>query len=152
MLSCAVEVMRVGEVGWPGALDDVLGAAAFHHDFVGQPTALGQDEQVERVVEVVVVHGRILGRVRRFQRHGSLGSRREQLGDQGEGGLVIERHAIVQMGGTAVALRVEELDVRLLWCLAHGVMSRSTRSGVPEGGFRQTVIEPGKGKRSERKG
>lgn len=140
-----------GQLGRPGALDDVLGAAASGHNLVGQLAALGQDEQVERVVEVVVVDGRIVGRVGRRQRHGPLGPRREQLGDQREGGLIEEWHTIVHVGRTGEALRAEELHVGLFGRLAHRVVSRRTRGGVPDGRLGQAVVESGKRKRSERK-
>ena len=98
-----------------------------------------------------MVHDRILGRVRRFQRHGSFGSRRKQLHNHGEAAVAIEWHLIGQLGSADIALRVEEFNVRLLWSLAHWIMSRSALGGVPQGGFGQTVIESGIGKRSERK-
>lgn len=102
----------------PRAFHDVLGPSTFHDDFIAEGAGFGEDEQVERVGKIVVIHDGVLARVAGGESHGAAGLWGEELRDYGEGVLIVDGEVGVLFGAT-VAFGGEEFDVGLVWSEAH---------------------------------
>ena len=144
-----IPLRMVRQMPWPRTANDVLRPGALEHDLVRQAAALAQDEEIERIAEMPVVHDRVVGRVRAPQPHLPARPLREERRHHGE--RLLAGSGRVPAGLRAVALRVPHLDVGLLVREAHGVAARAAAAAglPPQVGVGEAVVQSGVGEGAE---
>ena len=131
----------------PGTFNDVLGPIAFEHNLIRQPAALSHDEAIERVAEMPMVHHGVIPGIRALEPHLAPGLGSEQNRHHGESLLVVGGDLPVRF--RTVALRVPELDVRLLGREADGVASLSAGGVLPQVRVGEAIVQSGEGEGAE---
>lgn len=143
----------VRQVRWPRPLDNVLCPLALHDNLVTEPAGLGQDLEIQpqRIGQISRIHYRGCLRVLPRQAHRSTRARAEKFSNHAKGVFVVHRKISVLLW-SAVALRVEEFDVGLLWGQTHGVPAGFSGRRLPDFGVGQAIIETSVGEGAEREG
>ena len=113
----------------PGTFDDVLRPFAFQHNLIRQAAALGHDEEIKRIAEMLMVHHGVFPRILTFERHLPAGLGSKQDRHHRESLLVIRGDFPVRFW--TVALCVPELDVRLLGSESDGIASFTAWGFLP---------------------
>ena len=113
----------------PRTLNDVFCPGAFKDDFVCQAAAFTQDEKVKRITQMLVIHDRVLGRIRALERHLPARPCPKQRGHHRKCLLPLSRSNPIRFW--PVALRIPELDVRLLGSQPHGIAAFSAVGLLP---------------------
>lgn len=122
----------------PGAFNDVLGPLAFEHNLIRQAAALGHDEEVQRISEMLMVHQRVISRILTLEPHVPAGLCSEEDRHHRESLLVVRRDFPVRF--RTVALCVPELDVRLLGSESDGIASFDTWGFLPEFRVGESIV------------
>ena len=127
----------------PGTFNDVLGPLAFKHNLIRQPAALSHNEAIERIAKMPMVHHGIIPGIRTLEPHLAAGLGSEEDRHHGESLLVVGGNLPVRL--RTVALRVPELDVRLLGREADGIASLSTGGLLPQFRVGESIVQSGEG-------
>lgn len=130
----------VCQIRRPTPFDNVLCASSLHDNLVCKLARLGHDEHVERIIQILVIDNGVFKRIFRPQLDTASAMLVEQQRTHGERVFAVDGEIRVLLG-SAVELRVPELDVGLVGCEAHGVAAGFSRGLVPERRVVEAVVE-----------
>jgi hypothetical protein len=152
LLSLCKRMMR--QILWPAPLDHILSPFPLHNHLVGEPTGLGQDQNIERVTQVLVVYNRIFQGIFALQRHAASRPLVEEEITHGKRVFVVDRKISVLLWA-AVELCIPEFHAGLLWRKTHRVTAGFARRILPEWRVGEALVEAGvpedsKGERGEK--
>ena len=111
----------------PRTFDDVLCPGAFERNLIGQAAPFGQDEQIDRIAKMLVVHDGVVRGIRAPESYFPARLAPKQRRHHGESLLV--GPGLFPVRFRAVALRVPDLDVGLLRGETHGVAAFVVTAG-----------------------
>lgn len=131
----------------PRPRNDVLRSGALKNNLIRQAAAFTQDEQIERITKMPMIHHRVILGIRAPKPHLPARPLREQRRHHGKSLLAIPRR--VPTGLRAVALRVPHLDVRLLVGESHWVAASAALGLLPQFRVGETVVQSGVGEGAE---
>ena len=125
----SILLRMIRQMIWPGPLNDVLGPLALQHNLIRQPASLRHDEEIERIAKMPMIHNGVIPRILTLEPHLPAGLHSKQDRHHRESLLVVRGYLAVRFG--AVALRVPELDVRLVGSEADGVAALAAGGVLP---------------------
>jgi hypothetical protein len=128
------------KISRPTPLDNIPRCFTRRDDFIRECTCLAQNQHVQRIIQVVMIHNRILQGVRRLQLHIAPRSLVKQQRAHSERVLVVDRE-VGELLRTAVKFGVPEFHVWLRGCEAHGVSSFLPLRVIPELRVFETLVQ-----------